>query len=79
MKVSFCSFNILAPMWGPEADLSYRDYYAGMEGLLPLEERLPKLLARVRQVPEGQEPPAELQRALLLTINGIAAGLRNSG
>ena len=48
MKVSCCSFNILAPMWGPEVDPSYQAYYFGMEALLPLEVRLPKVLARVR-------------------------------
>ncbi|GHJ58340.1 phosphoenolpyruvate carboxylase [Nocardioides sp. OK12] len=54
--------------------LELRDSY-----LAPLHALQVSLLARVRAVPEGQEPPAELQRALLLTINGIAAGLRNTG
>ena len=54
--------------------LELRDSY-----LAPLHALQASLLARARAVPEGEEPPADLQRALLLTINGIAAGLRNTG
>ncbi len=54
--------------------LELRDSY-----LAPLHALQTSLLARSRAVPEGQQPDPDLQRALLLTINGIAAGLRNTG
>ena len=54
--------------------LELRDSY-----LAPLHALQTSLLARSRAVPEGAEPDPDLQRALLLTINGISAGLRNTG
>lgn len=50
--------------------LELRDAY-----LAPLHALQVSLLGRAR----AQEPSAETERALLLTINGIAAGLRNTG
>jgi phosphoenolpyruvate carboxylase len=44
-----------------------------------------ELLRRLRAATDGEDPPAEndeamlLRRALLVTINGVAAGMRNTG
>lgn len=57
------------------ATLRTRDKY-----LRPLQLMQIQLLERVRDVRErGEVVDEELQRALLLTINGIATGLRNTG
>ncbi len=55
--------------------LGTRDVY-----LLPLQLLQVQLLRRVRAAREqGQEPDETLRRALLVTVNGIATGLRNTG
>ncbi|MEY2798508.1 MAG: hypothetical protein RIS22_774, partial [Actinomycetota bacterium] len=51
--------------------LAIRDVY-----LRPMQLLQVSLLQRVRN---GEEVDGVLNRALLLTINGIAAGLRNTG
>ncbi|MEP6800113.1 MAG: phosphoenolpyruvate carboxylase [Lapillicoccus sp.] len=55
--------------------LELRDSY-----LAPLHALQTVLLARSREAAaQDGEPHPDLQRALLLTVNGIAAGLRNTG
>ncbi|MFN8157125.1 MAG: phosphoenolpyruvate carboxylase [Candidatus Nanopelagicales bacterium] len=47
--------------------------------LLPLQLLQVQLLRRVRESRESAEVDPTLRRALLLTVNGIATGLRNTG
>ncbi|WP_407650882.1 phosphoenolpyruvate carboxylase [Brachybacterium halotolerans] len=55
--------------------LAVRDRY-----LDPINYMQVAMLQRFRAVAEsGEEPSEELQRALLTTINGIAAGMKNTG
>ena len=55
--------------------LEIRDKY-----LLPLHHLQVSFLQRVREVrATGQEPDPSLRRALSVTVNGIATGLRNTG
>ena len=54
--------------------LAIRDVY-----LRPMQLLQVSLLQQVRKNGKGEEVDGVLNRALLLTINGIAAGLRNTG
>ncbi|MDQ1307540.1 MAG: phosphoenolpyruvate carboxylase, partial [Actinomycetota bacterium] len=69
------SSELLADQQTLARSLSIRD-----ESLLPLHQLQVELLSRVRaHAAAGEEVPADLQRAVSLTINGIVNGMRNTG
>jgi phosphoenolpyruvate carboxylase len=71
--------ELLGAQPGLAATLAVRDRY-----LLPLQQLQVQLLRRVRAARDGADGAGAevdplLRRALLLTVNGIATGLRNTG
>ena len=67
--------SILAPASTLARSIELRNPYVDPLSFIQLD-----LLRRKRKLIAAGEPvPSELDRALLLTINGIAAGLRNTG
>jgi phosphoenolpyruvate carboxylase len=68
-------YALLAGNESLERTLAIRDTY-----LTPLHTLQVHFLKQVREIrAENQEPDPELLRALSVTINGIATGLRNTG
>ena len=75
LMLIFGRATVLAPASTLARSIELRNPYVDPLSFIQLE-----LLRRKRAlVAEGREVPHELDRALLLTINGIAAGLRNTG
>jgi len=70
------SAELLGSQQSLAGTLATRDRY-----LLPLQLLQVQLLRRVRETraDSSTDVDATLRRALLLTINGIATGLRNTG
>jgi phosphoenolpyruvate carboxylase len=67
--------SVLAPASTLARSIELRNPYVDPLSFIQLD-----LLRRKRAlVAQGREVPHDLDRALLLTINGIAAGLRNTG
>jgi phosphoenolpyruvate carboxylase len=75
LQLAMGTESLLGNQPGLAQTLMVRDAY-----LRPLHLLQISLLARVRwHEGEGTEVEPQLRRALLLTVNGIATGLRNTG